>query len=267
MVKKWVKRSILILAVVMIIGTILFGNDVVSYAKSSLKFTQETAKESIPIEFELRRAKDLLEEIIPEIHANVQMIATEEVEIATLKKEMEDSAKSVADEKARVSKLRSELAKNQESYTFGNKVYTRGEVTEELAWRFERLKEAEMVLESKKRLMGARENSLKSATELLEKTRSQKRLLASKIEGLESQHRLVKATAIGSGIKIDNSKLAQTEKLIGDIKKRLDVAERVLSHESKFVQNTDIDIVEEKDLVEKVDEYFAQRTETALTVQ
>lgn len=247
------------MAVGLVVGGILFGGDVFSYAKSSLKLTQETAKESIPIEFELRRAKDLLEEIIPEIHANVQLIATEEVEIANLKNELQQNAELVSEEKQRVTKLRSELALDKDTFTFGNKQYTRTEVTEELAWRFDRLKEAELVLESKKRMLSARETSLKSATELLEKTRSQKRLLASKIEGLESQHRLVKATAIGSGIKIDNSKLAQTEKLIGDIKKRLDVAERVLSHESKFVQNTQIDIVAEKDLVEEVDEYLQNK--------
>ena len=257
MVKKWVKRGIVITVIALVVGGVLFGDDVFSYAKSSLKLTQETAKNSVPIEFELRRAKDLLEEIIPEIHANVQMIATEEVEIANLKKELSDSVDSVATEKQKVTRLRDDLAQNKDTYTFGNKQFTRTEVTEELAWRFDRLKEAELVLESKKRLLSARENSLKSATELLEKTRSQKRLLASKIEGLESQHRLIKATAVGSGIQIDNSKLAQTEKLLGEIKTRLDVAERVLSHESKFVQNTQIDIVEEKDLVEEVNEYLA----------
>lgn len=256
MVKKWVKRGTFVAVLALVIGGILFGGDVISYAKSSLKLTQETAKDSIPVEFELRRAKDLLEEIIPEIGANVRMIAEEEVEIAALKNEVKKSTESVSTEKAKVSKLRDEIAKDQETYTFGRKQYSRNEVTEELSWRFERLKEAEIVLESKKRLLTARQQSLKSAMELLEKTKSQKRLLASKIEGLESQHRLVKATAVGTGISIDNSKLAQTEKLISEIKKRLDVAEKVLSHQSHFVENGEMDIVEEKDLVEKVDEYF-----------
>ena len=256
MIKKWVKRGVIVALVVLVLGVIFFGDDFLSYVKSSVKLTQETAKEAVPVEFELRRAKDLLEEIIPEIHANVRMIAEEEVEIAGLKKELEGSTESVGDEKSKVAKLRKSLGENQETYKFGKNEYSRNEVTEELGWRFERLKEAQVVLESKKRLLAARERSLKSAMELLEKTRSQKRLLASKIEGLESQHRLVKATAIGTGIKVDNSKLTQTEELIGEIKKRLDVAERVLSHQSHFVQVTEIDVVDEKDLVEKIDEYM-----------
>jgi hypothetical protein len=190
------------------------------------------------------------------MHTNVRMIAAEEVEIAGLKQELQKSTESVADEKSKVAKLRKAIGENKETYTFGRTEYSRGEVAEELGWRFERLKEAQIVLESKKRLLAARERSLKSAMELLEKTRSQKRILASKIQGLESQHRLVKATAIGTGIKVDNSKLTQTEELIGEIKKRLDVAERVLSHQSHFVQTTEIDVVDEKDLVQKVDEYM-----------
>lgn len=256
MIKKWIKRGVIVVLAVLVLGVIFFGNDFLSYAKSSLKLTQETAKDAVPIEFELRRAKDLLEEIIPEIHANVRMIAEEEVEIAGLKKELEDSTEAVDEEKSKVAKLRNSLAEDKETYKFGKNNYSRSEITEELAWRFERFKEAGVVLESKKRLLSARERSLKSAMELLEKTRSQKRLLASKIEGLESQYRLVKATAIGTGIKVDNSKLTQTEELIREIKKRLDVAERVLSYQSHFVQTSEIDVVDEKELVEKVDEYM-----------
>jgi hypothetical protein len=256
MIKKWLKRGVIAALIVLVLGGIFFGDDFLSYVKSSIKLTQETAKEAVPVEFELRRAKDLLEEIIPEMHTNVRMIAAEEVEIAGLKQELEESTESVAVEKGKVAKLRKAIGENKETYTFGRNKYTRSEVTEELGWRFERLKEAQIVLESKKRLLAARERSLKSAMGLLEKTRSQKRILASKIQGLESQHRLVKATAIGTGIKVDNSKLMQTEELIGEIKKRLDVAERILSHQSHFVQLSEIDVLDEKELVQKVDEYM-----------
>jgi hypothetical protein len=94
--------------------------------------------------------------------------------------------------------------------------------------------------------------------ELLERTSSRKRILEDKIESLVSQHRLIQATAVGSKIQMDNdnSKLAQTERLISEIKKRLDVAERVLAHENQFVQAIPVDAVEEEDLLVQVDDYF-----------
>lgn len=256
MMTKWIKRGLIGLAVFLVVGGILFGDDLLSYVRSTTKLAQDKVKDSVPIEFELRRAQDLLEEILPEIHANIRMIAQEEVELVNLKKEIEESVKAVSQQKDRVAKLRDALEKDQESYRFGGKTFTRQDVTDDLAIQFENLKEAQLVLASKEKLLEAREKSLKAAMTMLEKTKSQKRILASRIEGLESKHRLLKASAVGTGVQIDGSKLAQTERLLEQIKKRLDVAERVLTHESKFVQTIPVDSISEEDLLAQVNEYF-----------
>jgi hypothetical protein len=78
---------------------------------------------------------------------------------------------------------------------------------------------------------------------------------------LTGQYRLVKAASAGSKFQMDSSKLAQTEKLIAQIQKRLDVAERVLAAESKFVEQIPVDTVVESDLVAQVDEYFDARNQ------
>jgi hypothetical protein len=91
---------------------------------------------------------------------------------------------------------------------------------------------------------------------VLERTRGQKAALEGQIEGLEGQFRLVQAASVGSKFKIDNSKLAQTERLIAQVKKQLDVAERVLAHESKFVDSIPVSAINEKELTAAVDEHF-----------
>jgi len=266
MVIKWLKRSLVVAAGVSVLGGILFGKDAVSYVRSSAKSVRTVVKDSVPIEFELRRARDLLDQIIPEMHANIRLIAQEEVEVAALKADIGTSEESIQEEKVRIAKLRDALDKPQAQYCFGNKEYPRSYVKEDLANRFERFKEAELVLASKRRLLDTRENSLHASMQLLEQTRGRKRMLQDKIESLASQHRLVQAAAVGSHIQVDNSKLAQTEKLISQIKKRLDVAERVLAHESQFVQAIPVDAVTEADLLTQVDEYFSigqKQTEVA----
>ena len=168
------------------------------------------------------------------------------------------------EEQARIATLRDSLEKPQARYCFGGQEYPRSYVKEDLANRFERFKESEVVLAGKKRLLSTRENSLHAAMQLLERTRGRKRALEDQIESLASQYRLVKASAVGSHIQVDNSKLAQTEKLIAQIKKRLDVAERVLAHESKFVQAIPVDAVPEEDLLTQVDDYFQSRRQLAV---
>ena len=88
MILRWVKWGVMGAVGVSLLGGMLFGKDLISYARSSAKGVRAAVKDSVPIEFELRRARDLLEEIIPEMQANIRVIATEEVEIAALKGEI-----------------------------------------------------------------------------------------------------------------------------------------------------------------------------------
>ncbi len=259
MIMKWVKLGVIGTVGFGLLGGLLFGKDVVSYVKSSAKGVRTAVKESVPIEFELRRARDMLEDIIPEMHANIRLIAQEEVEVAALKGEIGKAREALQDEQTRIKTLRIALEQPQARYRFAGREYDRYEVKEDLATRFERYKENELVLASKVRLLDSREKSLSAAMQLLEKTRSQKRILENRIEALASQYRLVKAASVGSQIQVDNGKLARTEKLIAEIQKRLDVAERVLAHESKFIESIPVDTVVESDLVAQVDEYFESR--------
>jgi len=251
-----VKYGIMGTAGVFLVSGLFFGRDAASYLTSSARSIQTAVKDAVPIEFELQRARDLLEDIIPEMQANVRLIAQEEVEIATLKNDIEQNRRSLNEERIRVVKLRDTLTTPKVVYTLGGCEYSPQQVKEELASSFDRYKEAEVVLAGKQRLMETRQKSLQAAMQMLEQTKSQKVRLEDQIQALDSQYRLVQAASIGSKVQIDNSKLAQTEKLIRQIRNRLDVAERVLAHEARFVQPIAIDTIDEKDLLTQVDEYL-----------
>ena len=253
---KWLKMGIIVVVGGCIVGSFIFGKDLVSYLRSSGSSVRQALKNAVPTDFELRRAGDLLEEIIPEMHKNIQLIAQEEVEIAALKGEITASQKYVAQEQDRIGHLRNQLALQKASYLRSGITVSRDQMTQDLSHRFDQFKESAILLESKKRLLLSRENSLQAAVSLLEKTRSQKNMLANKIKTLESQYRLIKAASVGSKIHVDNSKLTQTAKLIGQIKKRLAVAERVLAHESRYIVSLPTEQVNEVDLLAQVDEYF-----------
>ncbi len=264
MITKLVKRTVIVVVGVSVVGGLLFGKDVASYVRSSAKSVRTVVKGSVPIEFELRRARDLLDDIIPEMHANIRLIAQDEVEVAALQVEIAKAEESMEDEQARIVTLRNALDKPQARYTFAGQVFPRSYVKQDLASRFARFKDSEDVLAGKRRLLTTRQGSLHAAMQLLERTRGRKRVLEDQIESLASQHKLVKATAVGSRFQVDNSKLAQTEKLISQIQKRLKVAERVLAHESQFVQTIPVDAVVEADLLTQVDEHFRDNQQLAI---
>jgi capsule polysaccharide export protein KpsE/RkpR len=257
MLGKTIKLTLTVVVCGALIGSLVFGTDVVSYVRCSANSVQSAVKDAVPIEFELKRAKDLIDDIIPEMHAQIRLIAQEEVEVAALKGELDTSHQMLISESDRIQTLKGALEANQVSYQFGAREFSRHDVKADLVARFARYKEAEVVLASKKRLLSTRLSSLNAAMALLEKTKSQKRLLKDKVSTLEGRYRVAKAQAVGSTrLNLDNTKLTQAEKLINQINKRLDVAERVLAHESRFVQTIPVDVIQEKDLLAQIDEHF-----------
>ena len=257
MVWKWLKRGAIVTAGVLLVGGLVFGTDVISYVRSSARSARTAIKQSVPTEFELQRARDLIEDIIPEMHANIRLMAEEEVEIAALNSDIPKSRQRLAWERDKVDTLGRLLSVQQVSYAVGGRQFTHQEIKEELARRFERLKEAEVVLASKQRLLKARQNSLEGARQVLDRTRSQKALLEDQVAALEAQHRLVRAASVGSRLQVDNTKLAQADKLIRDIRKRLDVAERVLAHEARFTEQIPMETVSTEELLSQVKEHLA----------
>ncbi len=256
MILKWLKRGAIVAVGVVLVGGLVFGRNVLSYARSSARSARSAIRQSIPTEFELRRARDLLEEIIPEMHANIRIMAEEEVEIAALNADIPKAQERLAWERNKIENLSGRLAVRQVSYRVGGRSFTHKEIKEELARRFDRFKEAEMVLKSKERLLSAREKSLRGAMQILDRTRSQKMLLEEQVAALEAQHRLVQAASVGSRVHVDNTKLAQAEKLISQIRKRLDVAERVLAHEARFTEPIPMETITTEELLAQVNEHF-----------
>src|SRR5947209_12330019 len=89
-----------------IAGGLIFGRDLASYVSSSARSMQSSVKDSVPMEFQLRRARDLLDDVIPEMHANVRLVAQQEVEIDALREDIDQSGKSIQDQVAQIQQLR-----------------------------------------------------------------------------------------------------------------------------------------------------------------
>ena len=261
---KWTKRSILGLAILAVAGYFCFGDQVASYVWSSGQIIQETVHDSVPFEFQIRRARNLLDDVVPQVHANIKLIAKEEVEIAGLEGEIATQRKAMTEEAARLQKLRDALRQDKASYEFGRAVYTKGDVVDELGRRFENFQMAEVLLASKEKLLANRRTTLAAAQKKLDQMRIRRVEVESEIEQLESQFRVVQAEAATSKLDLDDGKLAQIHSVLTDLRKRLEVSQRVLAHESRFIENIPVDAVDEASLLESIDQHFAPEGDAAV---
>ena len=254
---KCAKRILVCVVVLGGLGAVVAASGLSSYVKSSGRMIRTAVKDSIPIEFEIQRAKDLLDELVPELRANLRLVAAEEVEVANLQREIEAQNERVENERSKVKVLRTTLNRREASYRIGQLDYGHEELVQELSTRFDRLLTAERLFDSRKELLNNRRRSLEAAIQKLEKTRLTRVQLEAEIEQLEGHFHLLQAQSAESGFAIDDSKLAKTRQVIKELRKKLDVAQRVLAREAKFVETIPIELIDAGSVVDQVDAYFA----------
>jgi chromosome segregation ATPase len=253
MLCKLIKLGVLTTAGAAVLGGALLGTDLCSYVGTSFHSASQAVKQNVPVEFQIRRARDLLDATGPEMQKNIRLIAEEEVDIASLHGEIAQATQSLSAEKTRLASLRDELTSTQVSFTIGDLSYTRPQLTQELSQRFTCYKEAETALDQKRQLLQNREAALAAANQAMQVASDQRATLQAQIDGLESHYRLIQATAVGTDVQVDNTKLAQAEKVVGDVRRQLDISERMLAEEAKFSHGIPDAPISEQDLLRQVD--------------
>jgi chromosome segregation ATPase len=263
MILRLIKYGALTVAGGAVVLSLLFGGEALSYVRTSGRAMRESVNDKIPVEFQLRRARDLLGDILPEMQANVRMMARQEVEIEAVRDDIDQSQKSLTDEAGRIRVLRQAVSSGQSSFTLAGLTYTRDQLVQDLSRRFDRYREAEQMLAAKRKLYDTRKQALAAAEQQLEQMRLRKVALESQVEALTGQYRLVQTASANTRVDLDPGKLAQAEHLVSEIRQQLNVAEHVLAREAKFTQPIPVDVIDPQDLVARVERHFGGENSAA----
>jgi chromosome segregation ATPase len=256
MIFKLVKYGVMTVAGGAVVLSLLFGGEALSYIRTSGRQMRQSVNEKIPVEFQLRRARDLLSDILPEMQANVRLMAQQEVEIEAVREDIDQSQKSLTEEAGRIRILREAVTSGRSSFSLSGLTYTRDQLVSELSRRFDRYREAEQILAAKRKLLDNRRQALAAAEQQLDQMRVRKVALESQVESLTGQYRLVQAASSNSRVQVDPGKLAQAEHLVSEIRQQLNVAEHVLAREAKFTMPVPVDSIDPQDLVARVERHF-----------
>ena len=242
-----------------LVGAFLFGTGSLSYVETAAGLVKEKVRGSIPLEFEIRRAESLIEDIVPELRACKRVVAEEEVAVQYLKDEIDGLAKAQGTNRQRIDVQRAALCRKETVYFFGGRRYTHAALESNLERTFDDFRNNESLLESKNRLFESRLASLEAAKMKLEKVRLEKGRLENQVQNLYAQLRQVEAMeAHSEQFTFDDSKLARAKGLLDRCKKSLDVAQRMIENDKSFAEGfVVIDPVESRDILEEVDRYFA----------
>jgi chromosome segregation ATPase len=257
------KKVLVFTGIVAGLGFLLLGTGFGSYVSTGLGVASSKVQEAIPVEFEIKRAESLIDGIIPEIQACKKVVAQEEVEMEYLRSDITQIDKTQEKSLDKIRLQQAALKRGDEQYFFGGKPYTRAQVETDLEKTFETHKSSETLLESKKRLLAAREKSVEAARARLEQVKADKDKAETMLQNLVAQMRQVQAMeAVGNKFTIDGSKLAQAKDLLARCQKRLDVAQRMIEEDAVAADTIPVDMPGARNIVEEVDAYFARTDAT-----
>jgi hypothetical protein len=261
------KKAVIGVAAAAVLSTFVFGRDVVSYVKTFGSSAREAIKAEVPIEFEIQRARDMVANLVPDIRQCMHVIAEEEVNVEHLSKEIARAENDLGKQKDEILALRRHVDSGRQVYQTSTRAYSCNEVKRDLSSRFERYKTAETTIASKRQILTAREQSVIAAREKLEGMLNEKRNMEVQLEHLDARLKTVQAAQTASSVQLDDSQLARAKKLIGELNKQLDVAQKMLDADGKFTGLIPVDTASQvpEDLSNQIDEYFGKSTKPTPT--
>lgn len=250
------KKLILSVLAIGLVGGLLFGSGFSSYLTTSAERVSQSVENSVPIEFQIDRARNMVRNLEPEIRRSMHVIAKEEVEVEQLDNRIRTSEEKGEKEKSDIMRLQSDLQTGKSVFRYAGHQYSSNDVKQDLARRFARFKTSDATLGSLRDMRDARQRNLDAARQKLAAMMSAQRQLLVEVENLEAKLKLVEVAQASSDLHLDDSHLARAKALMTDIRARLDVAAKLADADTNFQDEIQLDGPAPDDIVDQVAEYF-----------
>jgi chromosome segregation ATPase len=237
---------------------LVFGTSAPHYVKTAFHKFRQSAKDAIPPQFEIDRAREEIAGLKPQIEKNIELLARAEVEAEHLDKEIQTIQVNLEGEKHTILGLRDRLKKGEYRLT-GRVTETADEAKCELACRYDHFKNVTQLLTEKRAELKAKRKTIDAAHSQLKNLRDQKSILLTKLANIEASLRLIEATQARNEFSLDDTALAHAKQTVSELEERLEVLARKAEMEGRYSRDlgTPSGYVEPgRDVVKEVDEAF-----------
>lgn len=263
--KKLIKWSLISTVGAVGVGYLLFGKNLKSYVTTAYGDVRQAVVGSVPIDFELRRARTLIEKIDPEIRDARRDVARAEVELDALRGQIRNLKNAIAKAERKMGRHRKYIRGEGTAVPVfnGHRDYGVAAVKAELIRTFDMYRNQVDLLESKEATAKRQKHILESARKKLLAVRAERNKLVDTVEMLEARKRELDAMAATTkrAGELDTSNLREAKRLIADIKKRLDVSTKIIQEEL-FLSNGEVAVADEnRDILKEMEEYFGRQND------
>ena len=250
-------KKILILSAVGVGSTIaLASTGAWSYMKCGIRTASDTVRDSVPIDWEIKRARQMIEDLKPEIARNLQVVAREEVGVQRLAAEIKTKETHLTKSRSDITRLKGDLESGSVKFVYAGRSYSQVQVKEDLSNRFKQFQVHEETTSKLNQVLSAREKNLEAARRKLDGMLAAKKELEVEVENLQARVTMVEVAQTTSPVSIDDSHLSSTRQLLDDIRTRIDVAERMSVSEGALEGTIQLDEPTSENLLEEIADYF-----------
>ncbi len=261
------KKMILSVVAAALLGGVLLGSNALSYLTTSYDRVSQSVEDSVPLEFQIDRARKMVRDLEPEVRRSMHVIAKEEVEVEQLDKRIRAIEAKADKDKSEIMRLQADLQTGKSVFRYAGHQYTANQVKQDLSRRFIRFKTADATRGSLCDMRDARQRNLDAARQKLAAMMSSQRQLLVEVENLEAKLKLVEVAQTSSNLQLDDSQLARAKGLMADIRAKLDVAAKLANADTSFHDEIQLDEPAPEDISAQVAEYFLGKANELKTIE
>lgn len=228
-----------------------------SYFGTAATELRDSARELVSVEFELKRARRLVEGLDRAIRDSAERVVRNKLAIERLEQKVADYDKRLAAGRERILQLKDELKSGSTSYVLAGTTYSADELRGELKFRFERYQEMEATVRDLTRVLEQLREKKNANERRFRQLSATKVRLAAEIEGLDARLSALRAAEATGEVASTGADVSRIRALLDDIHVRIRVdessADLVEDAERRFEIGT---LDDARDVVETVEAYF-----------
>lgn len=250
------------LALITVLGTgsaiALAATGAWSYVRTGVHTASESVRDNVPIEWEIKRARQMITDLKPEIERNVRVVAREEVAVEHLSEEITAKETLLAKSRNDIMRLKGDLETGSVHFVYAGRNYSEDQVREDLSNRFKQFQVYEQTTDKLKQVLAAREKNLDAARRKLDGMLAAKRELEVEIENIQARLTMVEVAQTTSAVALDDSQLSGARKVLDELRTRIDVAERMVASEGALEGTIQLEEPTSSDLLNEIADYFGE---------
>ncbi len=240
---------------------LVFGTRAPSYVKTAFHKIRHGARESVPIHFEIDRARQELAELEPAIRVNVENLARAEEDVKDMREELVEFRSNLNQEQSEMVALRHRLGEGEVLRT-GAIAYSADEIKKDLRGRLDHYRQMKKTLAERDRTLKMKDDAVAAARQQLKGFIEQRRTLQLQIDEIEARQHAIDASRPTDTFRFDDTALGRVQQTIKDLRRRQNVEVRAGELRGRYIDKhvTIDDDTPAGDVLHEIDEEFVKPT-------